>query len=530
MAFHFYAGVETPIFTGNAPTSFTDLVLPASVPLSCVVRLRFVHKSTADPIGIGLRPNGNTTIEIPALYTPAGVSGCTLDDTDGVSAELMSATTDRTVEWGATVAQAVDIHLVGYHDATVVDPTCAGAKALNGQSISTSWTTDLDIGLAAARVIVLLEVQRHTTDEKIAWRPSDETEDVLLEYNSSGLKSEQMPQPNGGDTYKKHVIMTTTGADGLVDASSVTDSPVIHAYVHATIPVDDHYATALATYSVTTSYSNLDLSGVVGAVDGIAILKVKKTSLSKTSHMVAFRPDGSSEVVDIITEYSGGGCNRATINDFDEHIPSVSSQTPTPSSTISSPTATVSFSISDAGSDVDTGTIDVDLEGVNAIQDGSFQGGYGGSVGASSVSISTHPAFTTTPITCSYRVGDAQGSFVNGNWSFNMSHPPTIGSLSPANGATDVSYSATVSASFSDSGSDIVAASIDVTINGVTAIVNGSVTGEGSWAGSCSAAGFSLSRTMCPGETEVVVHVEDALGSEDNEIWSFTVIDLDQCE
>lgn len=328
MAFISNPTASTAVFDDTAPTSFTDLDLSSIVPAGCVVHLVTEHRSTALMIDVVYRPHGNTTIQLPVGNNAGGVGGVYIDDIVGYRVDSWCATSDGTVEWCASAAQAVRVYVIGWYDATIVDPTCVGTPAISSYSISltgSSWNvdrTDLVATVGANRVWAIVEmlVDSGSSFAKIAFRASDETEDNVLQWCFGGnINLTNIGQINGVYIYYRSTALVETGPDGKFDiigydsaGGSLTISGFVHAYITDIETMGDDFS------SVDLS-GDVDISSSVGTRDGVALIRVKALdAVSSTDYWVATKPDGDSDTYPKGLSSGDGGINRCVVSRYVE--------------------------------------------------------------------------------------------------------------------------------------------------------------------------------------------------------------------
>ena len=311
--YHRYDGASTAVYNGAGSTSFGDLDLSSLVPEDCVVHLRVEANSTTGINLVVFRPNGNTSIT--RGDDSMGCHCASVGDTVGSCADAMCATTDGIVEWSSKQTYNLKIYLEGYYDCTLVDPLASGTPTIT-DGVATSWSSfDLSTAVGSARRLVILQASG-TSSNKIAFRASDNSTDVLLRCEGGDDDSESVKQINGVSTTVVSCALTPTGTTGQVGAVSYSGATTTTIYVHAYLSDYTHHSSSLGPVSLTAVWANVDASAVVGSTDGVVVLIVNKTSLSTTQHRFAFREDGTSDDVD--TTSGGAGCNRLTLSGFDD--------------------------------------------------------------------------------------------------------------------------------------------------------------------------------------------------------------------
>lgn len=169
--------------------------------------------------------------------------------------------------------------------------------------------------------------------------------------------------------------------------------------------------------------------------------------------------------------------------DVDNTAPVVSSLFPVPASTGVPVSTTVSFDITDAGAGVDLTSLDIIIAAQPAIVNGLFAPGFSGSIsaisGGYSVSITIGSAFSyNETVVISYYVQDLAAIFnaTSGSWSFTIEDDttaPVIDGLTPADGATSVAVTTSVSFDATDPDSGVSPGSLNLTIGGISALING---------------------------------------------------------
>lgn len=508
---------------------FNTLDLSAYVPNDCVVELKVVNADAVSNI-FAARPNGNTTVEIPTNSAFGG--GCgngSVGATIGKIRKLWVATTDAIVKIGFYYANAIKVYLTGYFDATIYDPTCAGAAEFSAISLSTSWgNSNIDITgkLGAARGLVLFEAVVSGTN-RAAFRPSDYATDIMTRCLNGLATSEYNASMQSINSSARACICLPTGADGKYDAVSYSSACTVSGYVHAVISDYTHYVTSLGQISISTFGTDIDCSSVIGAgVDAKVLCSFMKSSLNTTNMWVGTREDASGDDTCPSTGY--GGIDAFMLSGFDEHVPYNTSVSPTNGSTGQARDTSVTANFSDVGSDIVSNGWYMSINGATAYTGGSWQAGYGGSATTATISCSTHPDLPYgTLINCYVTATDAQGSSGAKSWSFTtVNHVPYNTSVTPSNGSTEQARDVDVGANFSDAGSDIDASTWVLTINGATAFTGGSW--QAGYGGSATTSQIYCStHPLLPDGGATIscyAAVTDAVGSTGTKSWSFTTV------
>ena len=166
-----------------------------------------------------------------------------------------------------------------------------------------------------------------------------------------------------------------------------------------------------------------------------------------------------------------------TFKTLDATAPAITNNAPTGTGIVRD--SDVEFDITDTMSGVDTATLDVTVDGLDAIIDGVFQTGFTGSIldmggGTWHVTIDPDDIFPNyAPVLVNIDVEDVSGNPVNFFWSFTTEDDvaPVVSANTPT--GTNVPTSTNIAFDITDDGMGIASSAITVTINGDTALVAG---------------------------------------------------------
>ncbi len=165
--------------------------------------------------------------------------------------------------------------------------------------------------------------------------------------------------------------------------------------------------------------------------------------------------------------------------------PTIGDQDPAPNATGVAVGKSPLFSLHDgAGSGVNEATIQASVEGVAAITDGVFQAGFTGSIVAGSeqgeLDVTINPAVNFSYgqvvnmiVDCDDNDGNSMTQAVYSFTTVVDSTAPAFTNLVPASGAGDVSPIAPIVFDATDAQSGVDLTSLDITISGVDAVING---------------------------------------------------------
>jgi hypothetical protein len=182
--------------------------------------------------------------------------------------------------------------------------------------------------------------------------------------------------------------------------------------------------------------------------------------------------------------------------------PTLYGQNPVNGATGVSRSSAVCFIVDDDTA-VNLSTLNLSIDGVNAISGGSAQSGY-----LLATSPTNHGYYVTvTPttifnynqaVTMTVSVKDNAGNLMTGSWNFTIGNdttPPVIFGISPTNGSSGLSRSVSVQSVVTDD-NQVNQAGVYTTVNGVPAVSNGIV--QTGFTGSVTASGTGFSVNVQP--------------------------------
>ncbi|MEM2880919.1 MAG: Ig-like domain-containing protein, partial [Candidatus Methanomethylicaceae archaeon] len=355
--------------------------------------------------------------------------------------------------------------------------------------------------------------------------------DTVSSVNTAGVVFKvdgitKVPSVSGGSATGWTINYTITLPDGphnatvtVPDSQGNTATFAIIFFVDTTPPTTSSLSPANNTVTgnnrptiscnYTDTVSGISVPSIRLYVDGVdvtGLATVGPTGISYTP--AANLSDGSHSIALWVGDVAG---NRAWSNwtfGVDVGVPLIHSLTPTPGSTITTLTPTISASYSDPNG--------ISVSSVRILINGSDV------TSASTVTASgityTPPALTNGSYYTVYlSVNDTLNNRATTQWTFLVAIPdtvpPTISSLSPADGSTVTTTTPTISASFSDNVA-VDAASVIVKVDGVDVTSSSTVTQTG----------FTYTpAALSEGSHTVYVSVKDTVGNQATKTWSFTV-------
>ena len=293
-------------------------------------------------------------------------------------------------------------------------------------------------------------------------------------------------------------------------------------------------------YSLNVSISGISavLAGVIQPGFSGTIDKTYETTYTQiAATLTPDLPFGSYEHVVVDMSISDTSENNSTLSwefrTVDSEGPIITNPLPADGST-NVPSNSVAFvQVIDLGVGVDISSIDVSVRGESAIIGGVYQLGYLGSIDPipGGYEVHVHPqanydSFHVIPITIS--AADLAGNASVLSWSFRIidDQLPTVSNLQPPSGSTGVPVDSQISFEARDLASGIDTASIDVSIDGVSAVLAGSI--QSGFSGSISTIPDGYAIAIIPdasflGSTTVLVtaSVSDVAGNNTTVDWSF---------
>lgn len=217
-------------------------------------------------------------------------------------------------------------------------------------------------------------------------------------------------------------------------------------------------------------------TGFFGSIDPIAggyEIHVHRTALFN-----------SFEVVQVSCDVTDNAGNTASsfwqFQILDDIAPSISNQAPAAGAIDIPISSSVSFHATDMQSGIDDESVQVTINSQPAIVDGVVQAGFTGSLApilnGYHVTVTPTALFATlAPVSVSVDVADLAGNTTSESWSFTTSDAqgPETTNEGPPDNATDVNKNAAVTFEITDAHSGVNQTTLDVTINGVPAVVDG---------------------------------------------------------
>lgn len=442
---------------GTVPSTWTSLDLSSVVGSNQrLVFLRFLGTSgSSSSSRILLRPTGDTddwyigaSGDAMGGYTSAPVP---VGEVRGVFVETDSS---GTVEWRcfSVFTANVEVEVIGYFDSS----THSGTQVFTGAT-PTSWT-DLDLSgvIGSSSALVILKAMYDSgTAREMQFRFNGDTEDCV-----DGVSN--VNQANAGEATGPVVVADSDAIIEWQASGSGHNSTIdILGYVNTgwTSGITEVYSSAAPP----TSWTDLDLSSVVGSTQMIVALALRATINVGGTTRLAVRPNGdvgdwlhasnpyrgtscltfTSSVQSgiVITETDSNGviewiADNGTALDIQVDVlgHGVNNQAPVlaggnPTGSTESPGAEVSCTFTD-DSGISAATLDVDLTDPdstvhNAIVNGAFQTGYSGSAPsngatAGTIAISGHPDLAAGQWTVDVSLTDQGGLSDTLQWNFTV--------------------------------------------------------------------------------------------------------------
>ena len=167
----------------------------------------------------------------------------------------------------------------------------------------------------------------------------------------------------------------------------------------------------------------------------------------------------------------------------DNIAPGISSRTPAPGINNAGQLPLISFQLTD-NLGIISNKISVTAGGRQAITNGAFLTGFTGSISSNGtgfdISLTAETSFAfSSNVQIQVHAEDAQGNALNDSWSFSIKtddEPPQISGRFPQPAATGQPRTANIVFTAADADSGIDITSVDVTVNGISAVQNGSGT------------------------------------------------------
>ena len=300
---------------------------------------------------------------------------------------------------------------------------------------------------------------------------------------------------------------------------------------HFTTPATDFYG----NYCVFVGGNASDYNTYFGSniwlpssINDIGFVSIASDNyrLDNTSPYKNAASDGTDVGVDV-DQLAGGVTENPTLTGYN----------PADEATGVSKSSNISFTVND-DTQVDNTTIDVTVEGGNAIVDGVCQSGYACTITASGngYNVVINPdtdfsSYQSVEVTV-YAEDEYENSVTNNTWNFRVEdyQDPTLTGYNPADGATEISPNTNIYVEVDDD-VQVSNTTIDVTVEGANAIVNGVF--QSGYSGTVRVNGTGYDITITPASpfndaqvVDVTIYAEDTSGNSVTEsAWNFTVID-----
>ncbi|NPV01402.1 MAG: starch-binding protein [Brevinematales bacterium] len=289
---------------------------------------------------------------------------------------------------------------------------------------------------------------------------------------------------NKGNTKSTNYSFTIT-ADNI-KPTLANGSPALGANnqlpgVNVSFQLDDNIQVALAQIQAKIGGTNAIVNGSLQAGYGGSI------TANGNGYNVLINPNTDfnySQAVNVWVQFKDNQGNTTTTNwgftvKADDVAPGISNRTPVPSAVDQLRSVNILFDVYD-NVQINSSTLNVQVNGASAISGGGFQSGYAGSVSA----VGTGYRVTINPtadfnydqtVSVQVSVQDMQGNPFSTSYSFTIKADdvkPAVSGLDPASGAAGVIISKMVSLDIQDD-SSVVNSSVIVKINGALALSNG---------------------------------------------------------
>jgi hypothetical protein len=421
---------NTEVYSGNAPTTWTDLDLSSVVGSQRALVLLFIDSSSSN--ALGFRPNGDTD----DWYTTENVSGGMTGSGAGRNHVLVLTDTSGIVEWKMGSATATTVDLIGYTN----DITYSGQQVYSGSIPLTSTQLDLSSIVGNNKALVLLKQKYSSgTARSVGYKKNGESKDcVTAEFlNLQGACNVALI-----DASRAGGFIVSTDENGIIEFSAVGGASDYEVSVlcYATDCWYDKNTTVVSGQAdlVTSQVVEIDLSSYIGSARALVLLSLDCTpaaggvfpwfNFSEEAGQAAYRLRGGcsanhvqytgsatnttvtvlsqTSATGVVRWYQGGTVSAGTTWDVRllGALVLESTNSVTGHSNFISPQSqnqNISFSINSSEVGISQTTIDVTLTDPNgdthlAIVDGSFQAGYAGTIAANAnngfdITISTYP-------------------------------------------------------------------------------------------------------------------------------------------
>lgn len=291
---------QTTVFSGTSPTTWTDMTdLPSIIgEISAIVL--FYIKPLASSGALALRPNGDSDDwSNGSIEYGKGCAAIRFNVSVDESSAFMITDSAGLVEWIASGAVSMTVDAIGYIHSPSVAPT-----NVHSGTLSAGWH-DIDASsVVGNRALLFLKVTANNGwaggDNWIS-RPYGDSADFAISATYSYSATNKINEMDSGDAHGLVAVTDDTGTFQVYSSAATGDGDIdVIGYVEEgfgwNIPSSGVVFGPSAT--APTSWTDLDLSGVVGSVRAFVLIKMHREDGTTSPQNVWVRENGTSQIVE----------------------------------------------------------------------------------------------------------------------------------------------------------------------------------------------------------------------------------------